>query len=131
MNVANYLRFRDALRGLYLVSQGTTQNFNVRVTGTKEHHGPAGEGFPAYDHFVWRLRREGLTDELVAEAEETLANWKRQPELVDREYERFSLAWKRRVANDDRDIAEVCRLYSVSRWQVYGLRSQYRNDSVA
>jgi len=124
------IRFKDALRGLFLVSQGTTQNFAARTTGTKEHHGPSGEAWPDYDRFADRFAKEGLSRELVEEAEEALANWKRQPEPKDREFARGTLAWKRRVANDDGDIADICRIYSLSRWQVYGIRSRYRDDSV-
>lgn len=118
-------RLRDALRGLYLVSQGTTQNFEARITGTKDHAGPAGDSKPEYDRYVERYRREGLSLELVEEAEETLANWKRQPEPTGREYERDTLAWKRRIATDERPASEVARVNWVSRQTVYNYRKLY------
>lgn len=129
-------RMRVALWGMYWLSNGSTMRMDAnRVTQSKDRPGfPAGDGFPLVDEFAvrWRgARTWNAKRDVVQEAEKALQSARRQPEPEDREFERGSLAWKRRIANDDRGTAEVARLYTVSRHQVCGFRSQYREDEAA
>ena len=129
-------RMRAALWGLFWLSNGATMKIDAnRVSQSKDRPGfPAGDGYPLVDEYAlrwsgartWKDKRE-----VVQEAEKALQSARRQPEPADREFERGSLAWKRRIANDDRSTAEVARLYTVSRHQVAGFRSQYREDEAA
>ena len=129
-------RLFTALRGLYLLSNGATAKIDAnRVNGSKERPlFPAGDGRPVHEEYARRwagARTERDRVDCVEDAERELASWRRQSEPQDREFERGSLAWKRRIANEKRGTAEVARLYSVSRHQVAGFRSRYREDEAA
>lgn len=126
-------RLRRALIGLYWVSHGPTAKIDAnRVSGSKDRAVlPAGDGFPVYDEYRVRWERavsERARLEVVEAAEEELERWLVAPDPPSGvEPERGSWAWKKRVANDPRPVAEVSRVFSVSRVTVYEYIRRYRD----
>lgn len=127
-----HARLKAACFSMVLCSQGSTQNLQGRITGTKEFGRPSGEGRPEWEKFTLdfaRCKTRAERELVVLEAEAYLSAWKRQSEPEDREYERGSLAWKRMVANHPGPASEVHRLFGVGSKMWAGLISQYREQT--
>lgn len=117
------------LHAMELVAEGNVRNPDSSGGGKPESRPPR-TSKPLRTEFEERLRG---CDSLKAlegwrsDAREALRDAKRAK--APQRAEKGTVHWKREIANrDDVGIAEVARLYSVSRMTVYRYREQYRGD---
>jgi hypothetical protein len=123
---------RKTLAELELISHGRVPHIEGRVTGSKDHSPIMRVDEEAYPHEFWRGEwNAATTDQERREALEgawrALEGLRRQPQPPDELLERGTLAWKRRIANDNRtSVAELARLHGISRRTVYTYRRKFR-----
>lgn len=123
---------RQVLLELELISHGKTATIDPNaVHSTNDtHKPPSGEPQPPHLHYQhrWNNSRTHRSRQIVLQdAQDELDAIKRAKPPTEPEW--GSYWWKVQVANDDRPIEVVSRLYSIGKSTVSKYRSRYREQA--
>ena len=115
-----------------MLSYGSTQAFDksggrVKATGGNR---PPGDSSPAHELYrvlYARCSSAAERENVIVAARVELESFTLGKASV--EPEPGSLHWKRRIANDDRSLVDVLRVYGISRASYFRYRRDYRKDA--